>query len=179
MLRDVAEADIVIAGYALTEMANNYLPAVLQELWRLTRGLLVIVEPGTPQGLGRILTCRDHLIGCGGHIVAPCTHAAACPLSSASRWCHFSERLPRSRTHLFAKEGNLSYEDEKFSFLAVAKDKPAQQPYRRILCDAACHERPDFIGPLRPRESRSASFRRDKEACKAAKNYAWGDAVEL
>lgn len=180
VLRDVAEADIVIAGYALTEMANNLLPAVLQELWRLTRGLLVIVEPGTPQGFGRILACRDHLIGAGGHIVAPCTHAAACPLSSASRWCHFSERLPRSRTHLFAKEGNLSYEDEKFSFLAVAKDKPAQQPYRRILATPHVTKGQISLGLCAPEKVEERVIpRRDKEAYKAAKDYAWGDAVEL
>jgi ribosomal protein RSM22 (predicted rRNA methylase) len=179
-LRDAADADIVIAGYALTELANNVLPAILTELWRRTRGLLVLVEPGTPQGFARIHRCRDHLISAGGHIAAPCTHVAACPLSSASRWCHFSRRLPRSRTHLFAKDGNLSYEDEKFSFLAVTKDKPAQKSYRRILATPHVTKGQISLSLCSPEKVEERIIpRRDKKAYKAAKNYAWGDAVEL
>ena len=179
-LRDVAAADLVVAGYALTELANDALPVVLEELWRLTRGMLVIVEPGTPQGFARVLACRDRLIAAGGHIVAPCSHAAACPLRSATRWCHFSERLPRSRAHLFAKAGHLSFEDEKFSYLAVAKTSLVQKQYRRILATPHITKGQISLSLCAPEKIEERVIpRRDKDAYKAAKNFDWGDAADL
>jgi ubiquinone/menaquinone biosynthesis C-methylase UbiE len=158
-LRDVAEADVVIAGYALTELANDVLPAVLTELWRRTRGLLVVVEPGTPRGFARIRDCRDHLIAAGGHIAAPCTHVAACPLNSASRWCHFSQRLPRSRTHLFAKDGNLPTRTRNFHFSPsprISQRKiPIAASWRHRMSPKARFHSASAL----PAKSRSASFR--------------------
>jgi ribosomal protein RSM22 (predicted rRNA methylase) len=179
-LRDVVVADLVVAGYALTELANDVLPVALKELWRLARGMLVIVEPGTPQGFARILACRDQLIAGGGHIVAPCSHVAVCPLRSAARWCHFSERLPRSRAHLFAKEGALSFEDERFSYLAVAKGMPTQKRYRRILATPRVTKGEITLSLCAPEKVEERIIpRRDKAAYKAAKDYGWGDAIIL
>ena len=120
-LPDIAAADVVVASYSLTEIPQAALERVLVELWRLATALLVIVEPGTPDGFKRILSCRDMLIAAGGRVVAPCTHEDLCPLSAAARWCHFSKRLSRSRDHLIAKNASVPFEDERFSYLAVAK----------------------------------------------------------
>jgi ribosomal protein RSM22 (predicted rRNA methylase) len=178
-LRDAAAADLVVAGYALTELANDALPVALKELWRLADGMLVIVEPGTPQGFARILACRDRLIAAGGHIVAPCSHMAACPLRAAPRWCHFSERLPRSRAHLFAKEGALSFEDERFSYLAVVKGMSVQKQYRRVLATPRVSKGEITLSLCAPEKIEERIIpRRDKAAYKAAKDYAWGDAIE-
>ena len=117
----MAAADVVVASYSLTEIPQAALQRVLAELWRLAKTLLVIVEPGTPDGFRRILSCRDMLISAGGRVVAPCTHDDLCPLSAATRWCHFSKRLARSRDHLIAKNASVPFEDERFSYLAVAK----------------------------------------------------------
>jgi len=70
------------------------------------KGLLVLVEPGTPAGYGRILRARDRLVGLGATLAAPCPHHAACPLTGED-WCHFSVRLPRSRDHRLAKGGEV------------------------------------------------------------------------
>ena len=46
--------------------------------------MLVLVEPGTPQGFARIREARAALIAEGAHIVAPCTHENVCPMEGRS-----------------------------------------------------------------------------------------------
>ena len=47
-------------------------------------------------------------------------------------WCHFTCRVARSRLHKLLKGGEAPYEDEKFAFLAVAK-QPVRQAQARVL----------------------------------------------
>lgn len=114
------EADLVIASYALNELDEQIRSHVLQNLWNCARKLLVIIEPGTPVGFAQLRQARSTLISRGGCVVAPCVHQGECPLS-ADDWCQFTSRVARSRLHKQLKGGDVPYEDEKFSFLAVAK----------------------------------------------------------
>ena len=38
-----------------------------------------------------------------------------------TNWCHFKERLKRSSLHRELKEGELGYEDEKYSYVILSK----------------------------------------------------------
>ena len=69
----MAAADVVVASYALTEIRRPPCKASSQSSGVLRATLLVIVEPGTPDGFRRILNCRDMLVAAGGRVVAPCT----------------------------------------------------------------------------------------------------------
>ncbi len=89
------------------------------------------VEPGTPAGYARIVDLRARLIAAGGHVIAPCPHDAECPLATPD-WCHFSQRLQRSRAHKHLKAAELSYEDEKFSYIALSR-KAQDLPAARII----------------------------------------------
>lgn len=113
-------ADLVLASYALAEIAPASQGQVLAHLWDACRGVLALVEPGTPAGYARILAARDTLIAAGATLVAPCPHHNACPLIEAD-WCHFSVRLARSRDHRLAKGAEVPYEDEKFAYLLAAR----------------------------------------------------------
>ena len=101
-LPDLASSDLVIASYALAELPNAALTKIATRLWTSCTGILVLVEPGTPAGYERIVACRSALIADGAKIIAPCPHAAPCPIA-APDWCHFSQRLPRSRDHMIVK----------------------------------------------------------------------------
>ena len=124
-------ADIVIASYALNEMDDEIRRAVVSNLWDCAEKLLLIVEPGTPAGFRQLLRARTELIRRGGHIVAPCPHISECPLEE-NDWCHFTCRVSRSRLHKTIKGGDVPYEDEKYSFLAISKT-PVQPAFARVL----------------------------------------------
>ncbi len=113
--------DLVTLAYALNEIAPEDRSRVIERLWRMTADTLVIVEPGTPAGWERILAARAQLFAAGAHVVAPCPHAQACPLMPPD-WCHFAQRVARSRVHRQTKRADVPWEDEKFSYVAVSRN---------------------------------------------------------
>ncbi|UIJ70892.1 small ribosomal subunit Rsm22 family protein [Aurantimonas sp. HBX-1] len=171
-------ADLVTLAYVLDELPPSAIPGLVAELWRLARQVLVIVEPGTTGGWQRILAARDQLLAEGASILAPCPHATACPLTPPD-WCHFAERVERSRTHRLTKGGTVPYEDEKFIYLAVAREAAPPPPARVLapprggsgkvqlkLCTAA--------GTLQER----LVTKREGDTFRSARRLEWGDAWE-
>ena len=54
--------DLVTAAYVLSELASNAeRQQVIQELWSSTKGILVLVEPGTPSGYQYIIDAREQV----------------------------------------------------------------------------------------------------------------------
>jgi ribosomal protein RSM22 (predicted rRNA methylase) len=123
--------DLVTLAYVLDEMDAAQRTTLIRQLWSLTGDTLLIVEPGTSAGYRRILDARDQLLQQGAHMLAPCPHAGACPLV-APDWCHFARRVSRSRAHLAAKGAEVPWEDEKFSYLAVARNS-VTLPAARVI----------------------------------------------
>ncbi len=132
-IRDLPAADFAIASYALAEFAENRAGEIAAALWGACTGILVLIEPGSPAGYRRILSCRTALIAAGATILAPCPHSAPCPIEPPD-WCHFTRRLGRSRDHRMVKGGDLGFEDEKFCYLAVARAHVTTVPHHaRVL----------------------------------------------
>jgi len=131
---DCPPRDLVTLAYALNELAPEVRQPVLRRLWQATADTLVIVEPGTPAGWQRIVAARAQLIEAGAHVLAPCPHAHACPLEPPD-WCHFAERVARSRLHRLAKEAELPWEDEKFSYVAFSRT-PSSTSAARVIARA-------------------------------------------
>lgn len=129
-LLDKAEpADLVIASYMIGELGDVERAALTDALWSRTRDMLLVVEPGTPAGYARIISLRARLIAAGAHVAAPCPHDGACPLV-APDWCHFSQRLQRSRAHKQVKGADAPFEDERFAYVALTRAPIAQRPSR-------------------------------------------------
>ncbi|MBP2473113.1 ribosomal protein RSM22 (predicted rRNA methylase) [Crossiella equi] len=124
-------ADVVTLSYVLGELPEAGRPEVLRWL-AAGAGLLVVIEPGTPDGYARVRAAREELVGQGHGVVAPCPHSAACPITPGEDWCHFSARLPRLGAHRVIKEGTLNFEDEKFSYVAVSAT-PVRPAAGRVL----------------------------------------------
>jgi ribosomal protein RSM22 (predicted rRNA methylase) len=175
-----ASADVVLASYALTEIAEGAMAEVLAALWRRAGRLLLIVEPGTADGFRRILKCRDALIAGGAQLIAPCSHDGRCPLSEAARWCHFAARLSRSRDHLIAKDASVPFEDEKYCYLAAGKGFGEIARGRRILATPKAAKSGITLTLCAP-ETAAVHIveRRRKDAYKAARRLGWGDMTRL
>ena len=170
--------DLVTAGYVLNELPETDLEKTILKLWVACTGVLLLIEPGTPHGSAVIQTARDLLIKNGAQLLAPCPQAAACPLREMKdRWCHFSVRVDRSRLHRHMKDASLSWEDEKFSFIAFGRQAAALPAARLIghpsgtkvlrlqVCDVKGAARTLDIPKSDPRH-------------KALRRLAWGDSIK-
>jgi ribosomal protein RSM22 (predicted rRNA methylase) len=180
-------ADLVLASYALAEIAPPRQGRLVADLWAATDGVLSLVEPGTPAGFARLVAARDVLLGAGAAILAPCPHNVACPLAGPGRghegfpgWCHFSVRLPRSRDHRLAKGADAPFEDEKFAYLLAARPSIAAEPRTARVLARPRTAKPGVdlklcteAGALEPIHVP----RRDKPAHAKARRLDWGDAV--
>ena len=129
---EIAEkADIVLTSYMINELPEQERKNTVLKLWQATNKLMVVIEPGTPEGFKNILNIRNLIKEQGGYIVAPCCCNGECPIKE-NDWCAFYARVARSSIHRQAKGGNLGYEDEKFSYIAFSKT-PVEITGRRIL----------------------------------------------
>ncbi|QVL57735.1 MAG: hypothetical protein KFB93_01280 [Simkaniaceae bacterium] len=113
-------AELVLFSYSLNEIPQEKLTEVIAHAHNQTENLLVIIEPGTPEGFERIRQIRAQLLSLGMSLHAPCPHHNECPMSG-SDWCHFSARLSRTSLHRTLKKGSLGHEDEKYSYLIASK----------------------------------------------------------
>ena len=129
---EIAEkADIVLTSYMINELPEQERENAVLKLWKATNKLMVVIEPGTPEGFENILNIRKLIKEQGGYIVAPCCCNGECPIKE-NDWCAFYARVARSSIHRQAKGGNLGYEDEKFSYIAFSKI-PVEITGERIL----------------------------------------------
>ncbi|KAI3866806.1 hypothetical protein MKW92_050391 [Papaver armeniacum] len=151
------EHDLVIASYVLGEIPSlQDRITVVRQLWDLTQDVLVLVEPGTPQGFNIISQMRSHILWLekrrcrktddassdaledlrslkkGAFVVAPCGHDGACPLENTGTYCHFVQRMQRTSSERLYKRSKgkplRGFEDEKFCFVVLRRGQSVQWP---------------------------------------------------
>ncbi|HWB96058.1 MAG TPA: small ribosomal subunit Rsm22 family protein, partial [Bryobacteraceae bacterium] len=147
---------------------------VAARLWHACQVALVVIEPGTPKGFSLIRQIRDSLLAQGANMLAPCPAASPCPIASPD-WCHFSQRVERSSLHRRLKDGALGYEDEKFSYVALAR-MPVALPPARIIRHP--RHQPGLITLDLCRAGVLDAVkvpRRDRERFREARRARWGD----
>lgn len=164
--------DLVMAAYSLGELGA----APGTRMWRAAQVALVAIEPGTPRNFALIRDLRDQMLVAGAHMLAPCPGAMACPMAGDD-WCHFAARVERSSLHRRVKGGALGYEDEKYSYVALAREA-VELPEARIIRHP--QHKPGLVvlnlctaQGLRQRPV----AKRDRERFRTARQAAWGEAV--
>jgi ribosomal protein RSM22 (predicted rRNA methylase) len=171
-----ASADLVTVSYVLSELSATDQADLVRRAGLAATGAVVVVEPGTPAGYRRILAARDVLLSIGLNVRAPCPHQAGCPLSRGD-WCHFGARVNRSALHRRLKNAELSYEDEKFSYVAAAPEpevaggwgRVVRRPQQRkgLVSLRVCTPEPGIATEL--------VSKRQGKRYRAARDVSWGD----
>ena len=94
---------------------------------------------------------------------------------SGGDWCHFSERLARSRDHMMVKSASVPFEDERYSYLAVSR-APVAHTQSRII-KPPVEQKPAILLPLCDVSGlhMKTIARRDKEQYRVARRKNWGD----
>ena len=117
------QADLVIASYMFNELSDLEKRDALNKIISYSQKYILIVEPGTPEAYKQMMTIREYFIREGFNVIAPCPHQKECPLSKDD-WCHFVSRVSRSKLHKLLKDGDVPYEDEKFTYLFLSRENP-------------------------------------------------------
>lgn len=176
------EADLVTVSYVLSELDEGAQAALVVDAMQRGRAV-VVAEPGTPDGYARVLRVRSTLIAAGWTVIGPCPHEDVCPLVG-SDWCHFAARVNRSAEHRRLKGAELSYEDEKFSWVAavrpgVLEPQAGQANSARILRHPL--KRKGFVEfqVCRPdgTAGREVVSKKSGERYRAARDAEWGDTL--
>lgn len=171
---DLPAADLVVLSYMLNE-APRAAQSIARRAARAARQALLVVEPGTPAGFERLLDARAAALAEGMRLAAPCPGDGPCPMASGPGWCHFAQRLDRSRTHRLAKGAALGHEDEKSCWILAVRGRAEPSP--RITRPPSAHKAAVDMEVCAPGGLAPLSVpRRDREAYKEAKKAAWGDA---
>ncbi|MBA2588989.1 MAG: SAM-dependent methyltransferase [Alphaproteobacteria bacterium] len=170
---DKPQADLTVASYVLAELPEASAAATARHLWASGARVLALVEPGTPDGFARIRAARTALIADGAHVAAPCTHDNNCPISGDD-WCHFSQRLPRSRDHMLLKGANVPFEDERYAYVVVTRDKVSSGA---LILAPPLETKPGLTFKLCDETGLRAQFvaSRDKDAYRMVRKREWGD----
>jgi ribosomal protein RSM22 (predicted rRNA methylase) len=178
LLAKAETADLVMASYVIGEMNETERTALAALMWEKTSDTLLVVEPGTPAAYERIIALRQQLIAAGAHVAAPCPHDGPCPLASPD-WCHFTQRLARSRAHKQAKGAEVPFEDEKFAYVALTHAPAGPRP-SRVLAQPAVGKVEVAAKLCTPDGLEMARVaRRNKDGYAQARRWRWGDAVSL
>jgi ribosomal protein RSM22 (predicted rRNA methylase) len=169
-----AQADLVVASYMLAELPLEDVEDVVNRLWLRAQQVLVLIEPGTPLGFERLRRAR---MAVARYVIAPCTHQQACPIGSTD-WCHFKTRLARSRAHMHAKQAQVPFENEAYSYLVLSR-QVAEVKGGRIIGPPRVNK----TGARFPLCTRNGLEQeniepRDRAAYKRAKKTRWGDRWE-
>ncbi len=171
---DFPVSDLVLFSYSLNEIDENYDEVVLKKAFESAKKWVVIIEPGSKEGYRRLMKARKFLIELGAKTIAPCPHDRPCPLT-AEDWCHFSTRVQRSAIHRFLKQGTLGFEDEKYSYIVMAK-QGAARAVERVLAPPVVYKEKVVLKLCVSEGLKYQEVpKRNKEAYKKAKKLISGD----
>jgi ribosomal protein RSM22 (predicted rRNA methylase) len=169
--------DLVILGHVLNELAPDERQPIVNAAWRMSGGMLLIVEPGTPEGFAIVRAARDALLAEGARTIAPCAHDQPCPLERD--WCHFPQRLKRPDFQRRARGAPSEWEDAKFAYAALARFAPDASIWGRVLREPTSNKAyAEAAISSREGVARYRALKRHREAFRLVKNLAWGAALD-
>lgn len=175
----IPAVDAAVLSYVIGEMSRESVQNLVQRLWKSAVSVIVVVEPGTPRGYQNVLAVREWAISNGAVLVAPCPHAQPCPMKEKD-WCHFPARVERTRIHRQMKGGTLGYEDEKFSYVVLARPEMKILPLHGRAVAKPVKGSGYVKIPLCVENGHLEIFtasRKEKDMYRAARDVEWGGGI--
>lgn len=174
--------DLVIIGNVLNELHPEKQEKLLGQAFNAAKSVLLIVEPGTPDGSMIASQCARKMQH-AGTLIAPYIHNAF--VADDAYWLHFSQRFIRPdfqrriRQHMRTSPDMASdWEDAKFAYAAIAKIPSEIIPWGR--CVGLSEKQKGFITvPILTAEKIAfiKVFKRTIEQYHYAKNVKWGEII--
>ena len=170
-------AELVCEGYMLGELEAGMRLRVAEKLWDACEKLLVLIEPGTPQGFANLRAARERLTALGAYVAAPCPEGIeTCPMTG-DNWCHFAVRVQRTRLHKALKGGDAPYEDEKFCYLALTRERPDNPCRARLLRHAQIGPGRILLPVCENGAEKTLTVTKKDPLWKRARKIKWGERV--
>ncbi len=175
-------ADLVILGNVLNELHPEKQEKLLGQAFNAAKGVLIIVEPGTPGGCLLAGNCAEKMQHAGA-LIAPYINNSF--VMDQEYWLHFSQRFIRPgfqrriRQHMRSSSQMASdWEDAKFAYTAIAKIPAEITPWGR--CVGLSEKQKGFLTiPLLTAEkiTKMKVFKRDTRLYHYAKGLKWGEII--
>lgn len=113
------KSDLVMSNYVFSELNEEGRRLSLQKMMDSSNKYVLIVDTGTPRTYENFMKLKKLALEQGYKIIAPCL-SEKCGLKND--YCQFFARVERSSLLKLSKSASLSYEDEKYFYLLIAKD---------------------------------------------------------
>ncbi|KAG5492980.1 hypothetical protein JKF63_01561 [Porcisia hertigi] len=137
---ETIQHDLVVAAYSLSEVADSVnRTRLVQQLWKMTRGVLVLVEFSNLHNFNLLMEARDTILEEKGvglwdwqpTVVAPCPHEQRCPLrhckagvkSKRMRLCTTEAQYRATFVDVWARHMPLKVGIEPISYLIFARNE--------------------------------------------------------
>lgn len=175
-IEEIPDADLIILSYMINELKKEERIKIIDKLFNAKFKILLIIEPGTPEGFNNIKEIQKLAINNKLYIVAPCTSQNECKLPEED-WCHTTVRVERTKIHKILKNADVPYEDEKFSYIVISKENLGTEK-SRILRHPKIEAGKITLKLCTNGEiEEKVITKKDKEKFKIAKKKNCGDAI--
>lgn len=125
------KSDLVMSNYVFSELNEEGRKLALQKMLDASNKYVLIVDTGTPRTYENFMKLKKLVLEKGYKILAPCM-SDKCGLKND--YCQFYARVERSSLLKLSKSAELSYEDEKYFYLLIAKEDFVQDfEERRVI----------------------------------------------
>ena len=112
-------ADLVMSNYVFSELNEEGRKTALKKMLDSSNKYVLVVDTGTPRTYENFMKLKKMVSEMGYKVIAPCS-SEKCGLKND--YCQFFARVERSSLLKMSKAGELSYEDEKYFYLLIAKN---------------------------------------------------------
>ncbi len=174
--------DLIIIANVLNELTPKAQEKLIGQAFNLCKGLLIIIEPGTPQG-SKIVSTMAQKLRRTGILLAP--YIANTFVEDKDYYLHFPQRFIRPefqrriRQQMRTRTEMASdWEESKYSYVAISKFAAEKNYWARTVGEPEIQK--GFLEiPIITAENitKIKVMKRDKEAFTFAKRLRWGELI--